>query len=126
MEVARGGKDSAHSLRLHGEVRGSQAPLWSGAMVFLGKQHFAPANLQRVDALSFWARGTPGHYAVMVFTLREGFTPGLQAFELQESWQHIEVDLDALARERYDVTGVFIGRVQPGTFDTRLDDVRFD
>ena len=126
LEVAQGGKDSAHALRLHGEVRGSQAPLWSGAMVFLGEQHFAPANLQRVETLSFSARGTPGHYAVMVFTLRDGFTPGLQAFELDEPWQHIEVDLDALAAERYDVTGVFIGRVQPGAFDIRLDDVRFD
>lgn len=126
MHVVEGGKDSAHSLRLRGEVRGSQAPQWSGAMVFLGEQHFAPANLQRVETLSFWAHGTPGHYAVMVFTLRDGFAPGMQAFELDDPWQHIEVELDAVAPERYDVTGVFIGRVEPGVFDMRLDDVRFD
>ncbi|MBV1857894.1 MAG: serine/threonine protein kinase [Nannocystaceae bacterium] len=126
MEVAQGGKDSAHALRLHGEVRGSQARQWSGAMVFLGEQHFAPANLQRVETLSFWARGTPGQYAVMVFTLRDGFTPGLQAFELDEPWQHVQVKLADLAPERYDVTGVFIGRIQPGVFDMRMDDVRFD
>ncbi len=126
MHVVQGGKDSAHALRLHGEVRGSQAPLWSGAMVFLAEKHFAPANLQRVDTLSLWARGTPGQYAVMVFTQREGFAPGVQAFELDETWQHIELQLDALAPERYDVTGVFIGRVEPGVFDMRLDDVRFD
>lgn len=126
MEVAPGGKDSAHALRLHGEVRGSQAPLWSGAMVFLAETHFAPANLQRVDTLSLWARGTPGTYAVMVFTQRDGFQPGMQAFELDDAWQPIELELDTVAPERYDVTGVFIGRVQPGAFDMRIDDVRFD
>ena len=126
MHVVEGGKDSAHALRLQGEVRGSQAPRWSGAMVFLGEQHFAPTNLQSVETLSFWAHGTPGQHAVMVFTLRDGFAPGLQTFKLDDTWRHIEVDLDAVTPERYDVTGVFIGRVQPGVFDMRLDDVRFD
>ena len=60
------------------------------------------------------------------FTQRDGFEPGLQAFELDDAWQHIELELDTVAAERYDVTGVFIGRVQPGPFDMRIDDVRFD
>jgi tRNA A-37 threonylcarbamoyl transferase component Bud32 len=126
LKLVEGGHQSDHALLMAGEVRGEGPPMWSGAMVFLGEQHFAPANLQAVDTLTFWANATPGHYAVMVFSSSTGFDPALVEFELDTSWKRVEVDLDDLLPERYDVTGVFIGRVRPGVFELRIDDVGFE
>ncbi len=36
------------------------------------------------------------------------------------------IDLRAYDVPLYDVTGVFVGRVEPGGFGFRLDDVRLD
>ena len=127
MRRAPGGHDSGHALLLTGEIGDSGPTAWSGAMVFLGEQPFAPANLQNVHTLTFWARAEPGTYAVMLFTSRTGFDPALTEFELHgQDWELVEVDLDALGPERYDVTGVFFGRVRPGRLEMRLDDVGFE
>jgi|GEM_PF-2159385 len=125
MEVVRGGHNGGHALHLTGSVDGSRPPLWSGAMVFPGEQHFAPANLQGVDTLTFAGKATPGHYAVMVFTTRTGFEPVVHEVELTSDWQTLDVDLDALVPERYDVNGIFFGRVRPGAFEMWVDDVGF-
>ncbi|MEM6295472.1 MAG: protein kinase [Myxococcota bacterium] len=125
MTVEEGGRGGGQALRVAGEVLGKQQPTWAGAMVFLGATPFAPANLQSKGALSFWARGKPGPYAVMLFTVRNGFEPARVEFDVREDWTRTQIDLGALSDERYDVTAIFIGRVRPGAFDLRVDDVGF-
>ena len=125
MARVEGGHDSRYALQLSGEVRGGDDPLWSGALVFPGERHFAPANLQDAHTLSFWGTAEPGHYAIMVFTARGGFEPAFFEYQLEQRWQRVQVDLDALIPERYDVTAIFFGRVRPGRFEMRVDDVQF-
>ncbi len=127
MELSSGGvHGSDWALRVYGEVVGPRDPRWGGAMIFLGDLPFAPANLQTKHSLSMWARGTPGPHAVMLFTAHTGFEPEVAEFDLTSQWQRFEFELDSLETERYDVTAVFIGRVRPGRYDLRLDDVAFE
>ena len=91
------------------------------------ERQFKPANLRNVDTLTLRAKASPGHVAVMAFTSRSGFDPALVEFELpDDGWQLVEIDLDALIPERYDVTGIFVGRVRPGSFEMLIDDVGFE
>ena len=125
MTVEDGGRGGGRALHVVGDVVGERQPTWAGAMVFLGATPFAPANLQSKRSLSFWTRGAPGPYAVMLFTIRNGFEPARVEFDVTTDWTHVEIDLRTLGDDRYDVTAIFIGRVVPGPYDLRIDDVGF-
>ena len=71
-------------------------------------------------------RGDPGVYGAMVFSQSKGWEPGLVRFEADREWKPIEITLADLAVPLYDVTAIFIGRVDDGPFELLLDDVRLD
>jgi predicted Ser/Thr protein kinase len=121
-----GAGGSKHSMRIVGTVSPGGPALWSGAMFFPGDAPMAPSNLSSKKSVSFAARGTPGRYIVMFFTLRSGFEPHIGEFEVTERWQTVTRDLADFDPELYDVTGFFIGAGQPGSFELQIDDLRME
>ena len=121
-----GAHGSARALRITGEVRTNDRAQWAGAMYFPGPMAMAAANLTSLPMLSFAARGTPGSYDAVLFTQVEGLGDTRIAFELDEQWREVQIDLRTLGAPLYGVTGIFIGRSDPGKFECFLDDVRLD
>ena len=121
-----GAAGSDNAMRIVGEVDGGGPASWGGAMFFPGERPMAPANLSSKTTVSFAARGTPGAYVVMFFTMRTGFQPMVGEFQVKESWTEVRFAIADLEPELYDATGFFIGAAEPGAFVLFIDDVRFD
>jgi hypothetical protein len=77
--------------------------------------------------LTFWARGKPGDYAVLLFVQRRGTVPLSHVIMVGETWTHYRVDLTALVPDLYDVTGIFIGDGDEAhSFDLDIDEVALE
>jgi len=119
--------DSARSVKITGEVAAREfGPRWSGAIVFLGDSPMDPVNFSDINTVTFAARGQPGTYMFMVFTSRTTLSPDAETFEVTEEWQTHRIALDELVRDRYDVTAIFFGSGETGTFELLVDDVAIE
>jgi hypothetical protein len=125
--VEGGAGGSAHAMRIAGVVREHpDAPCWAGAMFMPGDSAMGPANLSDKRRLAFMVRGDPGVYGVMVFSLSKGWEPAITPFAAEREWTPVEVALADLDVPLFDVTAIFIGRVDDGRFELFVDDVRLD
>ncbi|EDM76540.1 Secreted metal-dependent hydrolase, amidohydrolase family protein [Plesiocystis pacifica SIR-1] len=122
----KGAEGSMGALDMRGEVvQPEGAPAWAGASWVIQK----PANLSSFTKLSFWARGAPGRYAVMLFTQHRGGMGATQSFELgddPEAWTRVELEFADFGVELWDATALFVGATKAGPLELRIDDLRFD
>jgi len=137
-EVVRGSSKASMALVQGGaagtrgalELRGEVASRWmgtpfAGAMFSPGPESQEPVNLGAGKSVRFWARGDGRSYDLLVFTARRGPKPGVKTFTASGDWAEHVVPLDELASgDATDVTGVWIGSRQPGSFQLQVDELR--
>jgi len=89
------GADGTHAaLRVTGEVKpGFQYGPWAGAIWFPGHKPMQPGDLSAKKELTFWARGTPGSYNLMLSTGSVNSIPIYSAFLLTKQWKEYHVPL---------------------------------
>lgn len=124
--VRRGAGAGKHALRVRGELTATMGDrAWAGAMFMPGAEAMAPANLGGKTSISFLARGTPGTYAIMMFSSP---VPEVATFEVRKAWSRIEIPLARFPElQLYALRGVFLGASGSArTFELVLDDVRID
>jgi imidazolonepropionase-like amidohydrolase len=103
---------------------GKAAATWAGAMFSPGAQPFAPADLSKAGGIAFRAKGDGKDHVVLVFAQRLGRMPAAKTFTTDADFAPVAFrwkdfgDLDGS-----DITGIFIGHVEPGPFSLVVDDV---
>jgi hypothetical protein len=103
---------------------GKAAATWAGAMFSPGAQPFAPADLSKAGGIAFRAKGDGKDHVVLVFAQRLGRMPAAKTFTTADDFAPVAFrwkdfgDLDGS-----DITGIFIGHVEPGPFSLVVDDV---
>ncbi len=115
------------ALQVSGATRAGFAYPWAGVLYSPGAQPMAPANLSKVAAVSFWAKGDGGTYQLLLFASRLGFRPAVSSFVAGPEWKQITVPLASFegVGDGSDVTGIFWGGGPAlGDFRFAIDDVR--
>jgi imidazolonepropionase-like amidohydrolase len=132
-----GGK-SEISLRVAGQASNGQPVLvmqgalnagypypWAGIMFMPGNEPFAPADLSAASRLSFFARGTAGHYAILAFS-PPSQSPFTADFDVGTQWHETRISLRSLAGfDRSQVQGLAIVATDKlGPFRLEIADIR--
>lgn len=123
------GKRPGGALRIEGAVMTGEAPArWAGAIFFPGAAPMQPANLGAFRKVRFKARSADAPaLTVMLFAAQLGAVPARKEVALGPAWQTITVDAAELGGlDWYDVTALFFGATQPGSFSIEIDDVRLE
>lgn len=124
-EVTIAYRDGAMSLR--GEARKNpKGFVWAGALFSPGPGLMQPADLGAAREIVFRARaGVAGAYAVMLFSESRGPVPAVQGIQVGAEWAEHRLTLRSFGLDGSDLTGLFIGAVQPGRFELLIDEVAF-
>lgn len=119
------GADGTHgALQVTGEIKpGFQYGPWAGAIWFPGHQPMQPANLLAKKELSFWARGTPGSYNIMLDTGSP--IPLYASFVITGNWKeyHIPLATSFPNADWKNVVFVAFAAANQGKFQFELDQV---
>ena len=128
MKATEGGAEgSDKSLLITGEVVSGAPFPWAGAMFYPGPMPMAPANLSSKPKITFWAKGDGATYQLMFFAQSLGWQPARRSFSTSREWKQYRFELSQFnGIDGRDVTGVFFGASEPGSFALRVDDVRFE
>lgn len=89
------GADGTHgALQVSGEIKpGFPYGPWAGAIWFPGQYPTQPANLSAKKELTFWARGTPGSYNLMLSTGSANSIPLYSSFVVTKQWKEYHIPL---------------------------------
>jgi imidazolonepropionase-like amidohydrolase len=127
--LAKGGANGSNdSLQITGTVADKAQPRWAGVLFCPGKTMMAPANLSSKKAISFWAKGDGKKYSVMLFAESFSFRPIMKEFSVGKEWKQYRFEIkDFNGSDGRDIMAVFFGgSPEPGEFELRLDEVRFE
>src|SRR5262249_28875017 len=126
--VSGGARDSKGALRITGTIEDRPQPRWAGAFFSPGPFPMAPANLSSRKAITFRARGDGKTYQVMIFSSASGGAPPRPSFHAGAAWEeHGFRFADFDGADSSGLMGVFFGGGdEPGPFELRIDDVRFE
>lgn len=129
-KLAPGGANASKGcLQINGVVaEASDGRSWSGVSFSPGGAPFAPANLSAKKSISFWAKGDPGPYSVLLFTQARGFMPSFKGIVVEKEWKLHRIPIASFdGADGADITSLFIGAgAKPGPFQICIDEVRFD
>jgi hypothetical protein len=90
------GADGTHgALRVSGEIKPGFPYPWAGAIWFPGHEPMQPANLSAKKKLSFWARGKPASYSIMLESGSPGGIPLYASFVTTPRWKEYHIPLAA-------------------------------
>jgi imidazolonepropionase-like amidohydrolase len=125
--VPVGANGSKGALDVSGEVVTGFSYAWAGVMFSPASGMMQPANLSAKKEISFWAKGEPRTYRLMVFAQNLGFMPAQKTFDVTPEWKEFTFSLAAFQGvDPHVIMGVvFCGGPAPGKFEFQLDDVRF-
>ncbi len=89
------GADGTHgALQVTGEIKpGFPYGPWAGAIWFPGHEPMQPADLSAKKELTFWARGTPGSYNLMLDCGAPGGIPLYTQFVTTPQWKEYHIPL---------------------------------
>lgn len=90
-----GAKGSHGALEVSGELKSGFIAPWAGAVWFPGSQPMQPADLSDHEALTFWVRGKPGSYSVMLMSGSTQNIPQYASFSITKDWKRIRIPLQA-------------------------------
>lgn len=94
--IVHPGADDTHgALEVSGEIKAGFLAPWAGAIWFPGNYPTQPADLSASKELSFWARGTPGSYNLMLSTGSAESMPLYSAFVIGKQWKEYRIPLAA-------------------------------
>ena len=100
---------------------------WSGVMFSPAPGMMQPANLSSKKELTFYAKGAPGTYRLMVFAQNLGFMPAQTTFNVTPEWKQFTFPLSSFQGvDAHTIMGiVFCGGPAPGKYEFDLDEVWF-
>ncbi|HVA56090.1 MAG TPA: hypothetical protein VNI53_09910 [Gammaproteobacteria bacterium] len=120
------GADGTHgALRITGEIKPGFPYPWAGTIWFPGHEPMQPGDLSAKQELTFWARGMPGSYSIM---LKAGSLEGIPlyaSFVTTSQWKEYHIPL-ATSFPNADLKHVFyiaFSADNPGRFQFDLDQV---
>ncbi|MGH8415270.1 MAG: hypothetical protein ACRESX_11125, partial [Gammaproteobacteria bacterium] len=120
------GADGTHSaLQVSGEIKAGFPYPWAGAIWFPGREPMQPADLTGKQELSFWARGKPGSYNIMLMSGSPGSIPLYASFVTTDQWKEYHIPL-ASSFPNADWKHVYFiafSASNPGKFQFDLDQV---
>ena len=123
--IVHPGADGTHgALQVTGEIKPGFVS-WAGAVWFPGHYPTQPADLSGKTELTFWARGTPGSYNLMLSTGSAQSMPVYSAFVVTKQWKEYRVPL-ATSFPNADwkkVVYLAFSAATPGKFQFDLDQV---
>lgn len=90
-----GAKGSQGALEVNGELKSGFIAPWAGAVWFPGSRPMQPADLSGRKALTFWVRGKPGSYSVMLMSGSGKSIPQYANFTITKDWKQIRIPLQS-------------------------------
>lgn len=113
------------ALQVSGEIKPGFIAPWAGAIWFPGHYPTQPANLSAKKELSFWARGTPGSYNLMLSTGSANSMPLYAPFVIGKQWKEYHIPLAASFpnADWKQVVYLAFSAANPGKFRFELDQV---
>ncbi|MDE2071043.1 MAG: CIA30 family protein [Gammaproteobacteria bacterium] len=122
------GVDGTHgALQVSGEIKsGFPYGPWAGAIWFPGHEPMQPADLSAKKELTFWARGKPGSYNLMLMSGSPGSIPLYSSFVTTPKWKEYHIPL-AASFPNADWKRVYFlafSAANPGKFEFDLDQVK--
>ena len=121
-----GANGTRSALRVSGEIKpGFPYGPWAGAIWFPGHEPMQPADLSAKTALTFWARGTPGSYNLMLKTGGPSGIPLYAPFVITKQWKeyHIPLASSFPNSDWKQVVYLAFSAANPGKFQFDLDQV---
>lgn len=120
------GADGTHgALRVSGEIKSGFPYPWAGAIWFPGHEPMQSADLSAKKELSFWARGKPGRYSIMLDAGSPVGIPLYASFVTTTQWKEYHIPL-ATSFPNADLKQVFyvaFSAGNPGKFEFDVDQV---
>lgn len=91
------GADGTHgALQVSGKIKpGFPYGPWAGAIWFPGHEPMQPADLSAKKELTFWARGKPGSYNIMLVSGSLNSIPLYASFVTTPNWKEYHIHLAA-------------------------------
>lgn len=124
--IVHPGADGTHgALQVTGVIKPGFIAPWAGAIWFPGNYPTQAADLSAKKELSFWARGTPGSYNLMLSTGSANSMPIYSAFVVGKQWKEYHIPL-ATSFPNADwkrVVYLAFSAANPGKFQFDLDQV---
>ncbi|MGH8399288.1 MAG: hypothetical protein ACRETA_13770 [Gammaproteobacteria bacterium] len=122
------GANGTHgALQVNGEIKaGFPYGPWAGAIWFPGHEPMQPADLSAKKELSFWARGTPASYNLMLASGSPNGIPLYASFVTTNQWKEYHIHL-ATSFPNADWKHVYylaFSAANPGKFQFDLDQVK--
>lgn len=124
--VHPGAAGTRGALQVTGEIKpGFPYGPWAGTIWFPGHEPMQPANLSAKKELSFWARGTPGSYNMMLSTGSANSIPLYSSFVIGKQWKeyHIPLSTSFPNADLKQVVYLAFTAANPGKFQFDLDQV---
>ncbi len=122
--VDGGAPPSRKALAITGEVIAHAPASWGGALFSPGAGPFTPTDLSANKRISFLARGDGKTYVVMLFAKSRGRAPVSRSFPTGKDFARVSFawsDFEGLTGN--DIMAIFIGQLEPGSFELVIDDV---
>ncbi len=120
------GADGTHgALRVSGEIKPGFPYPWAGAIWFPGHEPMQPGDLSAKKELTFWARGKPGSYSIMLESGSPGGIPLYASFITTPRWKeyHIPLATTFPNAEWKHVYYIAFSAANPGKFQFDIDQV---
>ncbi len=114
------------ALRVTGEIKaGFPYGPWAGTIWFPGHEPMQPADLSAKKELSFWARGKPGSYNLMLASGSPNGIPLYASFVTTNQWKeyHIPLATSFPNADWKQVYYIAFSAANPGKFQFDLDQV---
>lgn len=93
--VHPGAKGSQGALEVKGELKSGFIAPWAGAVWFPGSRPMQPADLSDRKVLTFWVRGKPGSYSVMLMSGSGKSIPQYANFTITKDWKQVRIPLQS-------------------------------
>lgn len=120
------GADGTHgALQVSGEIKPGFPYPWAGAVWFPGHEPMQPGDLSAKKELTFWARGKPGSYNLMLMSGSPSSIPLYASFATTPKWKEYHIPL-ATSFPNADWKRVYFiafSAANPGKFQFDLDQV---
>jgi len=120
-----GAQGTHGALRVSGEIKPGFPYPWAGAIWFPGHEPMQPGDLSAKKELTFWARGKPDSYSILLKTGSPGGIPLYASFVITPQWKeyHIPLETSFPNADLKHVYYIAFSAAKPGKFQFDLDQV---
>jgi imidazolonepropionase-like amidohydrolase len=123
--VPDGANGTGRSLVVHAELQPGPSAPWAGAMLSLGTERMAPADISAHKEISLWLKGSGTTVMIAVFTAnRSRFAAPNRFVTAGPDWEQHHLALADFQTDGSDFTGLMLVAVgRPGVHRLQIDEV---